>query len=161
MVDLAVGVRHACAITGSGSLYCWGEGGDGALGYGNQSDVGDDETSGSVGPVPTGKTVESVITGRGHTCARLEGGSVRCWGWGVPTTGVPGQSMIDDASQAVDVDLGGPVVDMATRRFHSCALRSDGNVITWGGGEYALGHPGYDAIGDDETPASVGPVDYE
>ena len=40
MVDLAVGVRHACAITGSGSLYCWGEGGDGALGGGGRVALG-------------------------------------------------------------------------------------------------------------------------
>ena len=42
---------------------------------------------------------------------------MRCWGWGAPQTGVPGQEMISDASAAVDVETGGAVVDLATAKL--------------------------------------------
>ena len=35
--------QHSCAIVPGGALRCWGYGGDGALGYGNTNDIGDDE----------------------------------------------------------------------------------------------------------------------
>jgi len=41
---IATGKYHSCAILTGGSVRCWGYGGDGALGYGDTSIVGDNET---------------------------------------------------------------------------------------------------------------------
>jgi alpha-tubulin suppressor-like RCC1 family protein len=48
---LAAGVRHVCALLENGALRCWGEGMFGALGYGNTSNVGDDEEPAVAGDV--------------------------------------------------------------------------------------------------------------
>lgn len=50
---LAVDGNHGCAILQStGAVRCWGQGGDGRLGYGNLGDVGDNETPAAAGDVP-------------------------------------------------------------------------------------------------------------
>ena len=40
------------ALLDSGQVRCWGNGGEGRLGYGNLVTVGDDETPAMVGDVP-------------------------------------------------------------------------------------------------------------
>src|SRR5262245_22787572 len=67
----AGGGTHVCVILDGGSLWCWGDGDDGALGYGNANHVGDDETPGDVGPVNigSGRTATAVSAGDHHTCA--------------------------------------------------------------------------------------------
>ena len=53
-----------------------------------------------------------------------------------------------------------PAVAIATGNEHTCALLDNGAVRCWGSGEHgALGYGNTATIGDDETPASVGPVD--
>ena len=51
-VALGVGDAHACAILENHEVYCWGEGEDGRLGYGDQDDVGIGTSATSKGPVP-------------------------------------------------------------------------------------------------------------
>ena len=50
------------------------------LGYGHTNNIGDDETPASAGDVNVGGVVVGLGLGRYHTCALLDGGSVRCWG---------------------------------------------------------------------------------
>jgi len=81
---ISAGGAHTCAILEDGSVRCWGRGASGRLGYGNQENIGDNETPGSVGPVDlgTGRTAVAISAGKFHTCARLDDGNVRCWGFG-------------------------------------------------------------------------------
>ncbi|MDQ3716609.1 MAG: hypothetical protein M3381_11445 [Actinomycetota bacterium] len=77
--------RHTCAVLDGGAVRCWGPNHKGQLGYGNTDRVGDDETPGSAGPVDlgAGRTATAISAGELHTCARLDDGSVRCWGEGL------------------------------------------------------------------------------
>jgi alpha-tubulin suppressor-like RCC1 family protein len=52
VTQISAGAAHTCALLASGNIRCWGQGSDGRLGYGNQSDIGDDETPVSAGNVP-------------------------------------------------------------------------------------------------------------
>jgi alpha-tubulin suppressor-like RCC1 family protein len=59
------------------------------------------------------------------------------------------------------IDVGGSVVHVASGNSHNCAVLTDDTLRCWGGavfGRLGLGHE--DVIGDDETPASAGPVPY-
>ena len=90
---LDTGGNHSCGLLESGDARCWGFNGDGQLGYGNTTTIGDDETPGSVGPVSfgSGRTATAISAGDFHTCAVLDDGAVRCWAlartavWGMAT----------------------------------------------------------------------------
>lgn len=81
--QIAAGSQHTCALKTSGEIYCWGNGGNGALGIG----TGDVSNSNVPVKVTGTRTYASVSAGDFHTCARSTEGSVWCWGWG-PAVGL-------------------------------------------------------------------------
>ena len=164
VIQLAAGWEHTCAVLEGGDLRCWGAGSYGHLGYGNTNNIGDDETPADAGNVDVGGPVIQLAAGGYHTCAVLEGGDVRCWGLGFfGRLGYGNTDHIGDNETPADagnVDVGGPVIQLAAGRWHTCAVLEGGDIRCWGSGSY--GHLGYgntDHIGDDETPADAGNVD--
>lgn len=160
---LTTGAEHTCARLLDGSVRCWGSNASGQLGLGQPGTVGDDETPASVGPVPVGGVTQSLVAGWFHTCALLDGGSVRCWGRGNNGRLGYGNTTwigIDETPASVgDVDVGGTVVQLAAGNAHTCALLVGGSVRCWGwGAQGQLGHGNTLDVGDDETPASIGDV---
>lgn len=159
---VAAGLAHTCARSPEGNVRCWGFHSYGALGYGNLDNVGDDEVPADAGDVDVGGTVVGLAAGGLRTCVVLEGNTLRCWGngfFGSLGLGTGDQNIGDDdvPSDAPEIDLGGPVLDVAMGTDHSCALLMDGTVRCWG--YRACGTPGYGApgagqyIGDDESPS--------
>lgn len=162
--QIVAGGWHTCALTDDGGVRCWGYGGKGELGYANLQNVGDDETPAQVGDVDVGGTAIQLAAGDVHTCALVEGGFVRCWGFGDMGRLGYGDTVTigDDESPASagDVDIGGAAIQVAAGRSHTCALLDSGVVRCWGEGtQGALGYGTQDNIGDDESPAFAGDVD--
>ena len=164
---IAAGANHTCAILDDASVRCWGAGFGGQLGYGNTDTIGDDETPGTVGPIDlgAGRTATALTTGADHTCAELDDGTVRCWGSGL--SGQLGYANSDTVGAGetpgtvgtVDLGTGRTATALTGGGVHTCALLDDGTVRCWGDGtEGQLGYGNNDDIGDDETPASAGPV---
>ncbi len=161
---LTTGDRHSCALSGT-AVRCWGAGDVGQLGYGNTKSIGDNETPGSVGPIDLGGPVKAISAGNFHTCALLVAGTVRCWGYG--RNGRLGYGSSDNVGDD-ETPASVPVVDLGAGRTakaisagdgHSCALLDDDTVRCWGFGlDGRLGLNNNDDIGDDESPASVGPI---
>ncbi len=161
---ITAGESHTCALLDDRTVRCWGFGSNGALGYGSTDAVGDNETPDAAGPVRLGGPAVAVTAGAFHTCALLDDGTVRCWGFG--GNGRLGyantQSIGDDESPAAagPVALGRPAVAISAGNDHTCALLDDGTVRCWGlGANGRLGYASTNSIGDDEAPGSVGPVD--
>ncbi len=160
---IAVGSGQICAILENGSVTCWGQGIYGELGYGNTDDIGDDETPAEVGPVQLTGPAEDLVAGNGHTCALLQDGGVQCWGsggngaLGYGTTDHVGD---DETPQDVGVvDIGGPALAITAGDRHTCAIRSDGEVLCWGNGFHGkLGHGDTQTVGDNEAVLSAAPV---
>ena len=75
---LAAGARFSCARLDTGQMRCWGFAFSGQLGYGNHTNVGDNETPASVGPVNlgAGRTARAIAAGFYHVCAILDQGQV-------------------------------------------------------------------------------------
>ena len=161
--QLSAGPQHTCARLINGKVRCWGVNSNFQLGYADPEPIGDDETPASAGDVDVGGRVLQVVVGFSHTCALLEGGTVRCWGSG--SGGRLGygntETIGDDESprDAGDIDLGGEAVALAAGALHTCALLATGNVRCWGTPiNGVLGYGNLDTIGDDETPAQAGDV---
>lgn len=163
VTQISTGYRHTCALLTSGQVRCWGDGTHAALGLGHTDTIGDNEKPSAAAPVDVGAPVRFVGAGKYHTCVLLDGGRVRCWGEaGVGQTGHGDTATVgdDESPSAVgDVALAGPAVQLAVGLTHTCALLADGSVSCWGDGDGGrLGHAVPDVVGDDETPAEVGPV---
>ncbi len=165
VLELTAGWYHTCARLEGGAVRCWGYGAPGQLGYGNTEIIGDNETPSAAGDVDVGGVVAELTAGESHTCARLEGGGVRCWGAG--THGRLGYGNVntigndEPPSSAGDVSVGGPVLELDAGLAHTCARLESGRVRCWGAG--ILGRLGYGNtrnVGDDELPSSVGDVPY-
>ncbi len=124
---LSVGDEHACAITPSGGLKCWGNNISGQLGIGGNPNLGYNTANDVVG-LTSG--VACVAAGGAQTCALTKAGSVKCWGdpwndgslsgWGGTPVDVPG--------------LSSGAIGLASGVFDTCALLADGGVQCWGGG---------------------------
>jgi alpha-tubulin suppressor-like RCC1 family protein len=163
-IAIAAGSFHTCALLTGGAVRCWGMGSAGRLGYGNTSDIGDNETPGSAGDVPIGGTATAIAAGRAHTCAVLSTGAVRCWGEGsVGQLGNGSTSNVGDNETPAsigDVTVNGAVVaSVAAGGYHTCARLDTDEVLCWGRGfSGQLGYGNTSIIGDNEAPGSVGAV---
>jgi len=164
---IAAGEFHTCAILASGKVRCWGSGAGGRLGYGNENDIGDNEAPGSVAPVflGTGRTAVAISAGGGHTCAILDNGRVRCWGFGhLGALGYGNENDIGDnetpgSVAPVFLGTGRTAVAITAAEYHTCALLDNGRVRCWGLNDVGqLGYGNMEDIGDNELPGSVGPV---
>ncbi|WP_146155436.1 RCC1 domain-containing protein [Enhygromyxa salina] len=163
VTQLASGWFHNCALLDTSEVKCWGKGNEGRLGYGNVAWVGLINTPDAVGFVEVGGTPTKLAAGSAHTCALLDDGTIRCWGWGARgQLGYGNATNIGDnepAGSGGPVEIGGLAVDIAADGNHTCATRADGRIVCWGdGGEGRLGYGNQDFIGDDEFPAAAGPV---
>ncbi len=162
---ISAGGRHTCAVLDHGSVRCWGLGDVGQLGYGDTATIGDNETPGSVGPVNfgAGRTATAITAGGRHTCAVLDNGSVRCWGYGGNgQLGYGDTNAVQDPGLvgAVDLGSGRTAVAISAGDAHTCAILDNGSVRCWGfAGDGELGYGNTNPIGDNETPGSVAPVD--
>jgi cysteine-rich repeat protein len=164
VIQIGVGHLHTCALFDSGDLRCWGANGSGALGSGNGDTIGDDEPASAADFVDVGGgKVTQLAVGAAHTCALLEGGTMRCWGdasYGKLGYGdLESHGAADTPADVGDVDVGGSVVHIAAGYHHTCAVLESGMVRCWGAASTGqLGYGDVDQVGDDEAPADVGVV---
>ena len=163
-VQMATGYYHSCALTTVGAIHCWGRNNVGQLGQGNTLQIGDDELPSTIQPVDLGgaKAI-GVVAGENHTCALVEGGKVRCWGYSnFGQLGLKSTNTIGDNEQpwsVSEVPVGGTVKQIAAGRNHNCVVLDNGKVRCWGLGTFGqLGYGNLNNIGDNETPGSAGDV---
>ena len=147
---IAAGYAHSCTGLDDGTVKCWGRNGEGQLGNGTISIK-------RKRPV----TVTGVSTATGlaasyyHTCARLDDGTVQCWGgnW----AGQLGDGTKKSSSTPVTVALTGvsPATDVEAGNRHTCARLEDGTVQCWGNNQ--MGGLGDGTTTDANTPVTVQP----
>jgi alpha-tubulin suppressor-like RCC1 family protein len=130
---LSVGADHVCALRSNGSTWCWGYNGNGRLGDGTTA-----QRLGAVRVVRANgflNGVTAIGAGAFHTCAVLTDTTVRCWG--ANSAGQLGDGSTADRPMPVKVRtssgraLSGVVAVVGGYR-HTCALRSNGQVLCWG-----------------------------
>ncbi len=161
IADVVAGKFHTCVLLDSGDVRCWGRNNTGQLGYGHTDQLGDTENPADLDPVDVGGAVEQISAGRGHTCALLDEGRARCWGWNAygqlgyghdDNVGADGDAPAD----AGDIDIGSPVEYISAGGLHTCALLEDGRVRCWGDNRFGqLGYGHRRTIGIDDVPADA------
>lgn len=143
----AGGMGHACALTTSGGLECWGRNRFGQLGDGTTIDS----------PVPVNVVglssgVAAFSVGGDHTCALLDSGVLKCWG--ANGKGQLGDGTTTDRSAPVDVvGLSIGVAAISGGGDHTCALLDSGGVKCWGANGH--GQVGDGSTLDRSAPAAV------
>ena len=95
-----------------------------------------------------------------HTCALLDTGAVRCWGFaGDGELGYGNVNNFGDSetpSSAGDVFLGAAALEVTAGSAHTCALLVNDEVRCWGfGANGRLGYGNAISIGDNELPFGV------
>ncbi len=140
--ELVAGGWHTCALLTGGRVRCWGANGHGQLGYGHTTTIGDNEHPSSAGDVNVGGTVLQLSASYAQTCALLDTGSIRCWGYN--NYGQLGYgNIINRSSPGGDLALGARALQVTSGGYHTCALLSSGQVKCWGyngHGELGYGH---------------------
>lgn len=131
-VQLSLSNWHACVVTKSGELYCWGISNIG-MGTGKTEE-------------PFAKRITSVTdasmaaVGWDHFCVLLGNGGVECWGRN--NNGQLGTGSYTPQDYPTPVSgLSSGVVKIVAGDDHTCALIVDGTVVCWG-------ENGYGQLGD-------------
>ena len=147
--DIAAGINHSCTLK-EGKVLCWGSNLHGQLGNGESG-----AAAYSSVPVEAQGITDAVAVGAGweHTCAVHATGEVSCWG--DDSSGELGNGETADSVpvpvKAVGLD---DAVDVTAGDWHTCALRSTGEVSCWG--RNRDGQLGNDDMGiDSYVPVSV------
>ena len=144
-VDLGVGVKavsvgvsysHTCAILDDGTLKCWGYNSYGQLGIGS--------TTASTSPqqvnLGTGRTAVSVAvsgSSNSHTCAILDDGSLKCWGYNLNGQLGIGSTTASSIPQQVNLGTGRTAISVSAGATHTCAVLDDGSLKCWGKNDYS------------------------
>ena len=151
-VEVAAGPDHTCAITGAGTVKCWGANPSGQLGTGGgPADVA---LPADVSGIDSGAT--AVSAGWTHTCAVVSG-EVRCWGSN--GTGQLGNGSTTPSATPVAVTLPAAAIAVATGELHTCALLAGGAVHCWGAngfGQLGIGAPTAPQLAPGEAVALPG-----
>ncbi|MCK9459225.1 MAG: hypothetical protein M0R80_06265 [Proteobacteria bacterium] len=107
-----------------------------------------------------------VSAGNVHTCAVIEGGDVKCWGF--KQYGALGYGYDLDALPGADtslpstlpfVDVGAPVERIVASGKFTCALLESHDMLCWGTNDFGqLGQAAVDTIGVIDVPADYDPI---
>lgn len=123
---IAAGRYHTCAITGSGSVKCWGGNSMGQLGDGTYTN-----RNAPVDVSSLTDTIVAIAPGAYRTCVLTSGGSVKCWGWNA-YGGLGNGSKTGSLTPVDVVGLAEPVAAISGTSHHTCALTVSGSVKCWG-----------------------------
>ena len=141
-ISIAAGYDHTCAVIMGGTAKCWGENSSGQLGNGTRSNSQSTPVtvleSASGQPLPN---IVQISAGQRHTCALLEGETIKCWGEN--SSGQLGNGNINSSLTPVTVLASETAADRTRRMFggsqisvsknHTCAIRGTRKEVwCWG-----------------------------
>ena len=134
MVAVTAGGHHSCALSKAGGVKCWGENNYGQLGNGSSED-----SAVPVDVVGLAAGVVEVQAGSNHTCAKLEDGTLQCWGsnrWGDLGDGTGTMEATGDAKTPRAVPELGPVGSFSLAEGSTCAVTAAGSAQCWGNNNF-------------------------
>jgi E3 ubiquitin-protein ligase HERC3 len=139
---------HTCALLDNGAVKCWGGNANGQLGLGNTTPLSAPGADVSLG---TGRTAIAIAAADNYTCAVLDNGSVKCWGWTWlgEFGNQPGE--MGDALPALTLGTGRTAVAITGGIMHHCVRLDNADLKCWGYNFY-----GQLGLGDNVNRAQPG-----
>ena len=157
---IAAGHSHTCAILDDDNLKCWGAN--------NNSQIGDGSTTERNTPHPVAlggtATAKAVDVGNNHTCAILDGDSLRCWGFNGSGRLGDGTDTSRNTPTTIDLGTGRTAKAISLGSNFTCAILDDDSLKCWGsntdgrlgiGGGSAQYSPTAVALGTGRTASAV------
>jgi alpha-tubulin suppressor-like RCC1 family protein len=124
---ISAGHSHTCALTDAGGVTCWGGNRNGQLGAGAESP----RSTPGVDVIGLNSGVQAISAAELHTCALMDAGGVKCWGWNFD--GQLGDGTTSPRLTPVDVvGLSTGVRAVSAGFDHTCAVTDTGGVKCWG-----------------------------
>ena len=148
---ISAGRDHACVVTATGGIECWGSNFSGQLGLGTAAVNANAPTTLTS---PALVAMSDVSAGYEHTCALRGDGTVWCWGRN--SSGQLGNASTIDSNAPVQVSGLTNATSISAGYTHSCASRSDGTVRCWGAN--FTGQLGNGTATDSTVPVTVSGV---
>lgn len=141
-VQLVCGDHHSCVLLDNGDVKCWGQNTRGQLGLGDvasrgvsPNQMGDNLPRVELG---TGRRALWVAAGIEHSCAVLDNGDLKCWGYNA-ALGLGDQvdrgviaNQMGDMLPAVNLGTGLKAISVAGGRGHTCAVLNNHMLKCWG-----------------------------
>ncbi len=134
ITDIACGRAHTCAVR-DGAVYCWGSNDDGEVGTGSPSA---DVLLPVAVDLGSASPAVQIAAAEEHTCARLEDGTVRCWGRNHAGPGggqvnyrLGADNPVERVASPIPATLSN-IVDLGLGFGHSCAADDTQQVFCWG-----------------------------
>jgi alpha-tubulin suppressor-like RCC1 family protein len=127
MRAIDAGGGHTCVLISSGGVQCWGSNGTDELGDGSEQNQ---NTPVDVVGLTSGVT--AIALGKGHTCALVSSGGVKCWGENDLGQVGDGTMYTSRAFPSDVYGLSSGVTAIAASWDYTCALTSAGGVKCWG-----------------------------
>ena len=125
---------HTCAILDDDTLKCWGNNGDGQLGYGDVHSRNSPEAT-AVVDLGSGRTAKMVSAASSHTCAILDDDTLKCWGNGMMVALGYGDNTYRNSPEAtavVNLGSGRTAKMVSAVSSHTCAILDDDTLKCWG-----------------------------
>lgn len=143
-IDVELGEQHGCVLFSNGTVRCWGDNRYGQLGLGHTQPLPEEAFANARDVGLAGPAVE--ISARGdHTCARLEDGTVQCWGDNrAGQLGLPWPKQVDYPYEL-------PLYRSRVEPRQPTPVQLRG--YAWPGWSSPI-----EALGDDEEPRVVAPI---
>jgi alpha-tubulin suppressor-like RCC1 family protein len=130
--SVAVGMGHACGVSTSGEVYCWGANRNGELGTGARA------ASATPVAVSGGLSFRMVSLG-GHTCGVTTNGDAYCWGANASGQLGDGSAIGAGGFRAAPVRVAGRLrfLSVSVGEDHTCGVTTNRVVYCWGSDEHA------------------------
>jgi alpha-tubulin suppressor-like RCC1 family protein len=134
VVSISAGIQHTCAVTSTGTLWCWGLNDHGQLGDNTTTDA---HVPAQITGLPQmasvslwGQQPPSAGNDDAHTCAAAVNGTV--WCWGANSAGQLGDNTATERHAPVQVSNLTDVSWITTGDKYTCARKTDATAWCWG-----------------------------
>jgi alpha-tubulin suppressor-like RCC1 family protein len=152
IVAITAGGNHNLALRGDGTVWAWGENGNGRLGDGTQERRLTPVQVKGAGGVGALTGVTAIVAGESHSLALTGDGTI--WAWGGNVAGQVGDGSTESRAWPVPVRGLGGIRRIAAGGSHSLALGGDGTAWAWGANWH--GQLGDGTITGRPIPVAVG-----